>query len=322
MSRLLLATGGRFGRIDDPESNGAVAWSLERSRAASLAVETHDPDTVYVGRHANGLARTGDGGRTWQEAGELPERDVFSVARSRGKAPARSGGDVLQGGQLLGPHAAERLLVGIELGGLMLSEDGGQSFSDHRPGAQPDVDALAWHPWTSHVRWIAPQSARRRRGCETTGSVRFLRRPLRRRPRPRARRDAPTRQAAAERRGAATAGVPGRRPTRAASTAMCGRSRSIPRSPSAGMSRPPKARARRTAAGGRELPSTGGRETAPGGASPSCSSRCPTRSRALGGRGLRGPRRRNAVRSGDRGESWEPLPARADGLLALAAVEG
>src|SRR3712207_6916988 len=39
-----------------------------------------------------------------------------------------------------------RLLVGIELGGLMLTEDGGQSFSDHRPGAQPDVHALAWHP--------------------------------------------------------------------------------------------------------------------------------------------------------------------------------
>jgi hypothetical protein len=36
--------------------------------------------------------------------------------------------------------------VGIELGGLMLTEDGGHSFSDHRLGAQPDVHALAWHP--------------------------------------------------------------------------------------------------------------------------------------------------------------------------------
>jgi photosystem II stability/assembly factor-like uncharacterized protein len=27
------------------------------------------------------------------------------------------------------------------------------------------------------------------------------------------------------------------------------------------------------------------------------------------------------MRSGDRGESWEQLPARADGVLALAAVE-
>ncbi|MGH2804102.1 MAG: WD40/YVTN/BNR-like repeat-containing protein, partial [Thermoleophilaceae bacterium] len=36
--------------------------------------------------------------------------------------------------------------MGIELGGLMLSEDGGRSWHDHRPGAQPDVHALAWHP--------------------------------------------------------------------------------------------------------------------------------------------------------------------------------
>jgi photosystem II stability/assembly factor-like uncharacterized protein len=44
------------------------------------------------------------------------------------------------------PHRAERLLVGIELGGVMLSEDGGASFSDHRPGAKRDAHCLAWHP--------------------------------------------------------------------------------------------------------------------------------------------------------------------------------
>jgi hypothetical protein len=44
------------------------------------------------------------------------------------------------------PHRPERLLVGIELGGLMYSGDGGESFADHRPGAERDVHALAWHP--------------------------------------------------------------------------------------------------------------------------------------------------------------------------------
>jgi photosystem II stability/assembly factor-like uncharacterized protein len=44
------------------------------------------------------------------------------------------------------PHDADLLLVGIELGGLMRSSDGGQSWQDHRPGAQPDVHSLAWHP--------------------------------------------------------------------------------------------------------------------------------------------------------------------------------
>jgi photosystem II stability/assembly factor-like uncharacterized protein len=36
--------------------------------------------------------------------------------------------------------------VGIELGGLMRSTDGGETWEDHRPGAQRDVHSLAWHP--------------------------------------------------------------------------------------------------------------------------------------------------------------------------------
>src|SRR6267142_2847710 len=44
------------------------------------------------------------------------------------------------------PHDADLLLLGIELGGLMRSTDGGATWQDHRPGAQPDVHSLAWHP--------------------------------------------------------------------------------------------------------------------------------------------------------------------------------
>jgi len=46
------------------------------------------------------------------------------------------------------PHDGDLLLVGIELGGLMRSSDGGTSWQDHRPGAQRDVHSLAWHPRT------------------------------------------------------------------------------------------------------------------------------------------------------------------------------
>ena len=44
------------------------------------------------------------------------------------------------------PHDPEVVLVGIELGGLMRTGDGGASFSDHRPQAARDVHCLAWHP--------------------------------------------------------------------------------------------------------------------------------------------------------------------------------
>jgi photosystem II stability/assembly factor-like uncharacterized protein len=183
MARLFLATGDRFGRLDDSDTGGDIDWSLEGSGAATLAVDPSDPNTLYVGRHGGGVAHTSDGGRTWEETGELPERDVFSLAVSAadgalyvGTEPSRlfrsrDGGDAFEELTALqkipsrpswsfpprpwtshvrwvapSPHATGRLLVGIELGGLMLSEDGGESFSDHRPEAQPDVHALAWHP--------------------------------------------------------------------------------------------------------------------------------------------------------------------------------
>jgi photosystem II stability/assembly factor-like uncharacterized protein len=38
------------------------------------------------------------------------------------------------------------IYVGIELGGVMRTRDGGQSWKDHKPGAQPDAHALATHP--------------------------------------------------------------------------------------------------------------------------------------------------------------------------------
>jgi hypothetical protein len=38
------------------------------------------------------------------------------------------------------------LSVGIELGGLMRSTDAGETWEDHRPGAQRDVHSLTWHP--------------------------------------------------------------------------------------------------------------------------------------------------------------------------------
>jgi hypothetical protein len=138
-------------------------------------------DRILVGTQGEGAWSSADGGKEWERI-DLPERDVFSVAISpadgalyAGTEPSRlfvsrEGGawqelDALQ--EIPSrenwsfpprpwthhvrwiapdPHAAERLLVGIELGGLMYTEDRGASFTDHRPGAKRDVHALTWHP--------------------------------------------------------------------------------------------------------------------------------------------------------------------------------
>ncbi len=136
---------------------------------------------VLVGTRERGVLLSADEGDSWESV-ELPEPQVFSVAISAadgalyaGTEPsrlftARGGGDWTELRALQGipsrdswsfpprpwthhvrwiapdPHHAERLLVGIELGGLMRSDDGGATFSDHRPGAKRDVHNVAWHP--------------------------------------------------------------------------------------------------------------------------------------------------------------------------------
>jgi len=136
---------------------------------------------VIVGTEGAGVFLSSDGGRRWERM-ELPERDVFSVAIRPADGTLYAGTEpsrlfVLRDGAewtelealqnipsrerwsfpprpwthhvrwiALDPHRPERLLVAIELGGVMLSDDGGESFSDHRPGAKRDAHSIAWHP--------------------------------------------------------------------------------------------------------------------------------------------------------------------------------
>ena len=182
MGRLYAATGDGVARLDESGEGWAVELFPDGSGAQCLAVDPDDPDTVYAGLREGGVRRTVDGGRSWVDCA-LPEPGVFSLAVSAvdgavyaGTEPSRlfrsdDRGDSWRELEALlelpsrpswsfpprpwtshvrwiapSPHDASLLLVGIELGGLMRSTDGGVSWQDHRPGAQRDVHSLAWHP--------------------------------------------------------------------------------------------------------------------------------------------------------------------------------
>jgi hypothetical protein len=185
MVRLYAATGDGIARLDEANGEWVVELSLGGDGAQCLAVDPVDPDTVYAGLREGGVRRTSEGGRSWVDCA-LPEPGVFSLAVSAadgtvyaGTEPSRlfrsedrgEGWRELEGLLELpsrptwsfpprpwtshvrwiapSPHDADLILVGIELGGLMRSTDGGESWQDHRPGAQPDVHSVAWHPIAS-----------------------------------------------------------------------------------------------------------------------------------------------------------------------------
>jgi hypothetical protein len=182
MARLYVATGDAIARLEESGEDWVVEVSLPGSGAQCLAVDPADPDTVYAGLREGGVRRSADAGRTWRDCG-LPEPAVFSLAVSvvdgavyAGTEPSRlyrsddAGASWRELEALLelpsrprwsfpprpwtshvrsiapSPHDGRLLLVGIELGGLMRSSDGGATWQDHRPGAQPDVHSLVWHP--------------------------------------------------------------------------------------------------------------------------------------------------------------------------------
>jgi photosystem II stability/assembly factor-like uncharacterized protein len=182
MAHLYVATGDGIARLDETNGGWAVDLSLRGSGAQCLALDPADPSTLYAGLREGGVQRSQDGGRTWVDCA-LPVSGVFSLAVSAadgavyaGTEPSRlfrsddAGASWRELKALLelpsqptwsfpprpwtshvrwiapSPHEADLLLVGIELGGLMRSSDGGASWQDHRPGAQRDVHSLAWHP--------------------------------------------------------------------------------------------------------------------------------------------------------------------------------
>jgi photosystem II stability/assembly factor-like uncharacterized protein len=162
--------------------DGAVETALEGRGAQCLTVDPKDPDTLYVGTSDEGLFKSTDGGRSWDRISGIEHPRVTAAAVSTvdgavyaGTEPSalfvsRDGGASWRELEAMRKlpsaptwsfpprpwtshvraiapsHTDQNLVVvGIELGGVVRSTDGGQTWQDQRPGAQADCHSLAAH---------------------------------------------------------------------------------------------------------------------------------------------------------------------------------
>lgn len=135
-----LWSSGDAGASWEPAGDG-IPYAEVMAVAVSRLERTRDHGVVWAGTEPSALYRSADGGKTWQERPalrDLPSAPTWSF-------PPRPWTHHVR---WIAPDAnvAERLFVGIELGGVMRSLDAGLTWEDRKPGSQYDVHTLRTHP--------------------------------------------------------------------------------------------------------------------------------------------------------------------------------
>lgn len=188
MARLYVAGGNAVSVIVD----GSVETGLEGRGARCLALDPEDPDILYVGTSDEGVFKSEDGGAAWEQLSGIEHPRVTAVAVSPTDGAVYAGTEPsalfvsrdagaswreLEGMRKLPSaptwsfpprpwtshvraiapsHADPNLVVvGIELGGVLRSVDGGETWQDQRPGAQPDCHSLFAHPGAPELLYEA-----------------------------------------------------------------------------------------------------------------------------------------------------------------------
>jgi photosystem II stability/assembly factor-like uncharacterized protein len=184
MNRIFISTNGsRLARAECGENgHWSVEFLLEGANVRCMAVDAHHPNVVYAGTQDSGLLRSDDKGKTWYPFG-MEGLIVKAIAISPaepglmvvGTRPANvfisrdGGGSWMESasfkrirrffwfspaekpftayvqGIALSPINPDVMVVGVELGAVVRSTDGGKTWQSHRKGALRDCHSLKFH---------------------------------------------------------------------------------------------------------------------------------------------------------------------------------
>ena len=117
-------------------TDGGSSWTnlgVPREEVYSVLVSP-DGNRLYAGTHPAHLYLSENGGNSWRELTgfqDLPSREEWFTPRHRNEAHIRS----------LGAHPDEpnRVVAGVEVGGVHVSEDRGETWTERREGVHDDV---------------------------------------------------------------------------------------------------------------------------------------------------------------------------------------
>ncbi len=124
-------------------TDGGRAWApagLAGRAVKALAVSKTESGVVYAGLKPPALFVSRDDGHTWQE--------IESFQRIRSwwwRSPAESDLGAYVQGLALSPTDPNVIVAGIEAGAVVRTEDGGQTWEGHRPGALRDCHSITFH---------------------------------------------------------------------------------------------------------------------------------------------------------------------------------
>jgi photosystem II stability/assembly factor-like uncharacterized protein len=141
---------GTFDRGIYRSRDGGDVWEsvgsgMADTRVLSIAISPCDQvngrSVVFAGTEPSMLFRSEDDGDTWQPSPtltELPSVPTWSFPPRPYTHHVRWIG--------LHPTDPATIYAGIELGGVMVTRDGGATWEDRKPGSQHDAHAIATHP--------------------------------------------------------------------------------------------------------------------------------------------------------------------------------
>jgi photosystem II stability/assembly factor-like uncharacterized protein len=136
-------------------ADGGRSWrsaGLQGVSVKSLAASPHQPGVIHAGTKSPPLIyRTRDGGGHWEE--------LAGFRRVRGRwwwlSPAEPPFTAYVSALAISPSDPNIVLAGVELGAVVRSADGGETWSNHRPGAGRDCHQLLFHPHQSQWAYQA-----------------------------------------------------------------------------------------------------------------------------------------------------------------------